>query len=104
MDPEFPGLASPAMTLPASFYLASRPSWFGSVIWPPTGPDVACTTGCIANTADHAGPIEIGSGTLLKRTRSTALFVWNTIYNRFNFHFHRGRDAHIAGFMCYREY
>jgi hypothetical protein len=28
-------------TLPASFYLASKPSWFGSVPWPAIGPDVA---------------------------------------------------------------
>jgi hypothetical protein len=26
--------------LPASFYYASKPSWFGSVPWPPIGPDV----------------------------------------------------------------
>jgi len=27
-------------TLPASFYLPSKPSWFGNVPWPPIGPDV----------------------------------------------------------------
>jgi hypothetical protein len=26
--------------LPASFYYASKPDWFGSVAWPPIGPDV----------------------------------------------------------------
>jgi hypothetical protein len=30
-------------TLPASFYLASKPSWWGSLAWPAIGPDV--TTG-----------------------------------------------------------
>jgi hypothetical protein len=28
-------------TLPASLYLSSAPSWFGSVSWPPIGPDVS---------------------------------------------------------------
>ncbi len=28
-------------TLPASLYLGSKPSWFGSVSWPPIGPDVS---------------------------------------------------------------
>ena len=35
----------PSQTLPNSLYLSSRPSWFttgfGSVVWPPIGPDVA---------------------------------------------------------------
>ncbi len=29
-----------SQTLPASFYLAAKPAWFGSVPWPPIGPDV----------------------------------------------------------------
>ena len=56
-DPTFPGLASPSTALPASFYLAAKPSWFGSVTWPAIGPDVACTTNCTANTANHAAKI-----------------------------------------------
>lgn len=56
-DPIFPGLASPSTTFPASFYLSSKPLWFGSVAWPPIGPDVACTTNCIANAASHAAMI-----------------------------------------------
>jgi hypothetical protein len=31
---------NPNHTLPASFYLNSKPSWWGSVAWPPIGPDV----------------------------------------------------------------
>jgi hypothetical protein len=27
--------------LPASLYLTSKPSWFGTVAWPPIGPDVS---------------------------------------------------------------
>jgi hypothetical protein len=35
------GNAVPAsQTLPASFYLSGRPSWWGSMPWPPIGPDV----------------------------------------------------------------
>jgi hypothetical protein len=38
--------------LPASFYLNAKPSWFGSVTWPPIGPDV--TGGNITGYAGHA--------------------------------------------------
>jgi hypothetical protein len=34
-----------SQTLPASFYLNAKPSWFGSVSWPPVGPDVTGGTG-----------------------------------------------------------
>jgi len=35
------GNAVPAtQTLPASFYLSSKPSWWGTMPWPPIGPDV----------------------------------------------------------------
>jgi len=29
-----------SQSVPASFYLSSKPSWFGSNVWPPIGPDV----------------------------------------------------------------
>lgn len=38
-------------TLPASFYLPSKPAWFGSVPFPPIGPDV---TGGSANSFGYA--------------------------------------------------
>jgi hypothetical protein len=41
--------------LPASFYLNSKPAFFGSVPWPPIGPDV--TGGNIAGYAGHANKI-----------------------------------------------
>jgi hypothetical protein len=44
-----------SQTLPASFYLTSRPSWFGSVAWPPFGPDV--TGGNLAGYGGHANKI-----------------------------------------------
>jgi hypothetical protein len=56
-EPTFPGLASPSTTFPASFYMSSKPAWFGNVPWPAVGPDVTCTTNCIANTANHAAKI-----------------------------------------------
>jgi hypothetical protein len=38
--------AVPASTnLPASFYAAAKPAWFGSVPWPASGPDVSGGTG-----------------------------------------------------------
>jgi hypothetical protein len=54
-DPTFPGLASPSTTLPASFYLAAKPSWWGAVAWPPIGPDV--TGGNITTAGGHANQI-----------------------------------------------
>lgn len=34
------GHLTPSSALPPSFYMVSKPSWFGSVAWPPIGPDV----------------------------------------------------------------
>jgi len=42
-------------TLPASFYLPGKPAWFGSVAFPPIGPDV--TGGNIASVGGHAHKI-----------------------------------------------
>jgi hypothetical protein len=39
--PVYPGLSSPSTTIPLSFYLNSKPSWFGSIPWPPIGPDIS---------------------------------------------------------------
>jgi hypothetical protein len=45
-----------SQSLPASFYLASKPSWWPSATaWPPIGPDVA--GGNIASVAGHANTI-----------------------------------------------
>jgi hypothetical protein len=42
--------------LPNSFYLASRPAWFGSLPWPGIGPDVSSgNIGQCAGTPDTAG-------------------------------------------------
>lgn len=42
-------------TLPASLYLTAKPTWFGSVQWPATGPDVS--GGDVADTSGHAHKI-----------------------------------------------
>jgi hypothetical protein len=50
-----------SQTLPASFFLSSKPSWFGSSPWPPIGPDVTsgnigrCSGGTYANSDATAG-------------------------------------------------
>jgi hypothetical protein len=41
-----------SQNLPASFYLSSRPSWWGTMPWPAVGPDV--TGGDLASLAGHA--------------------------------------------------
>lgn len=54
-------------TLPASFYLSAKPNWWGSVAWPPIGPDVTGGNGpgghsytipsqnCYSNTSQTNG-------------------------------------------------
>jgi hypothetical protein len=44
-----------SQTLPASFYLSAKPSWFGSVAWPAIGPDVSGAS--ISAVAGHANMI-----------------------------------------------
>jgi hypothetical protein len=41
-----------SQTLPASFYLSGKPSWFGSRQWPAAGPDI--TGGDVSGYAGHA--------------------------------------------------
>jgi hypothetical protein len=50
--PVYPGLASPNTTLPQSFYLNAKPSWWGTMPWPAVGPDVV--GGDIINVGGHA--------------------------------------------------
>jgi hypothetical protein len=56
-EPTFPNASPADHTLPASFYLSGKPTWFGNVIWPPIGPDVTCSTGCNVNEGNHAAMI-----------------------------------------------
>ena len=51
----FPNAVPATQTLPASFYLSSKPAFFGSVPWPPIGPDV--TGGTVSGYAGHANKI-----------------------------------------------
>lgn len=48
----FPNSIPATETLPSSFYLSSRPSWFRSVAYPPIGPDVS--SGNISSMGGHA--------------------------------------------------
>ena len=50
--PTYPGLASPSMTLPPSFYLSAKPGFWDSSPFPGIGPDV--TGGNIPNVGGHA--------------------------------------------------
>jgi hypothetical protein len=52
----YPALSNASQTLPASFYLSAKPSWWPSgKAWPPIGPDV--TGGSIANLGGHVHTI-----------------------------------------------
>jgi len=47
----YANISNPSTTLPASFWTASKPSWWGSVVWPAIGPDV--TKGTVPGVASH---------------------------------------------------
>lgn len=69
-------------TLPASFYLNAKPSWFGNAPWPPIGPDV---TGGLANAYGyaHAIPAEVCYENVMGGTDGTGgplTFNANTCY------------------------
>ncbi len=49
--PVYSGLSSPNKTLPSSFYLSAKPSWWGTMPWPAVGPDV--TGGNVGNIGGH---------------------------------------------------
>jgi hypothetical protein len=52
--PAYPGLSSPSTTLPASFYLSGKPSWWpNGIAYPAVGPDV---TG--GNVGQCNGPVD----------------------------------------------
>jgi hypothetical protein len=51
----FPNPVPATQALPPSLYLTSKPSWFGSTVWPPIGPDV--TGGDISGYGGHANKI-----------------------------------------------
>jgi hypothetical protein len=52
----YPALSNPSQTLPASFYLSTKPSWWSAgKAWPAIGPDVI--GGNIASLAGHAHSI-----------------------------------------------
>lgn len=53
--PNFPSPVPSSQTLPASFYLSAKPSWFGAIPWPPVGPDVA--NGNVSGVGGHANKI-----------------------------------------------
>jgi hypothetical protein len=64
--PTYPGLSSPSMTIPNSFYLNSKPAWFASVAWPAIGPDV---TG--GNVGECSGTIDTTAYAGLPATASS---------------------------------
>ena len=41
----------PSRTIPSSFYLSGKPSWFGSLSWPPFGPDVNTSSSIVNSPA-----------------------------------------------------
>lgn len=78
-------------TLPNSFYLAAKPSWFGSLTYPPIGPDVSGGTGgsghayvipaqnCYLNVM---GGVDGGTGSPLAFNANTCYSAIATTYPR----------------------
>ena len=52
---QFPNFQPAGADLPPSFYLSSKPAFFGNVAWPPIGPDV--TRGTVSGWGGHANRI-----------------------------------------------
>jgi hypothetical protein len=54
--PSYPNPVPSSQTLPPSFYLSSKPAWFGNIPWPAIGPDVTGgNVGQCAGAFDTAG-------------------------------------------------
>lgn len=71
-------------SLPPSFYLNSQPGWFGSVSWPPVGPDV--TGGDIPGYAGHAYqiPARLCYETTPTDSNGILIFSADTCYSQQN--------------------
>jgi hypothetical protein len=57
-DAFYPNSVPASQTLPASFYLSSKPSFFGSVPWPAMGPDVSSCTNSVSDAGGHVCKIQ----------------------------------------------
>ena len=73
--------ATGSETLPASLFLSSKPSWFGTVSWPPIGPDV--TGGIDTATAGHTNyiPAEVCYNALSRDAAGLKVFDANSCYS-----------------------
>jgi hypothetical protein len=72
-----------SQSLPSSFYLSAKPSWWGKMPWPAIGPDV--TGGNIANLAGHAYNIPAAlcyANTAKDTTGGLTNFNANTCYQQ----------------------
>ena len=67
-----------SQTLPASFYLAARPIWWGTMPWPPIGPDV--TGGQDRSGHAHKIPAQVCYEASLKNPDGTLIFNANNCY------------------------
>jgi hypothetical protein len=54
-DPRYPVNVPATQTLPTSLYTNTKPAWFGTVAWPPIGPDV--TGGTVSGYGGRANKI-----------------------------------------------
>jgi hypothetical protein len=66
------GQTVPATTLPPSLYLAARPGWWGTMPWPPIGPDVV--GGQDAAGHAHRNPAQVCYSTSPKSGDGTLVF------------------------------
>lgn len=71
-DPTFPNTVPASLTLPASFYLSGKPSWWPNTIpYPPTGPDVTSGNLRICHGGTNQGAYVTASGQCPSSTLDT---------------------------------
>jgi len=69
-------------TLPASFYLSLKPSWWGTMPWPAAGPDVTGGSDTAVMGHAYANPANVCYNTTPKDSNGILLFDPNTCYGK----------------------
>jgi hypothetical protein len=72
---------SPGTSLPASFFLTSKPSWWGSAPWPAIGPDVSGGPDPAVGSHANYNPAEVCYNTLSRDSTGAKQFDATTCYN-----------------------
>lgn len=72
---------SPATTLPPSFFLLTKPSWWGNVAWPAVGPDVSGGPDSAVSNHANYNPAEVCYNNLPRDSSGAKEFDANSCYS-----------------------